>query len=88
MGRTTATEIGERVEVEWELDAAPTSEWTEVFQFAAVENRAGPVDWIEGGGPDVVGHVRAMVRAHRVTRQCRGQEVAHRLDVANRRCFP
>ena len=53
-GRTTAPEIGDRVEVCWALSAVPGLEWTEVFQFTEVAGRRGPVDWREGGGPDVV----------------------------------
>ena len=86
-GRTTAKEIGDRVEVEWGLSATPGLEWVEVFQFAEVGGRGGPVDWREGGGPDVVG---ATVRWFVPTAELDGadREVALRLDVANRRCGP
>ncbi len=85
VGRTTAREIGERVEVEWALDREPDLEWTEVFQFAEVDEREGPVDWTEGGGPDVVGTaVRWFVPNGSLENA--EAEVAHRLDVANRRC--
>ncbi len=40
VGRTTAREIGDRVEVEWRLTPTPGLEWTEVFQFAEVGGRA------------------------------------------------
>jgi len=84
-GRTTAKEIGERVEVEWGLSATPGLEWVEVFQFAEVGDRVGPVDWRQGGGPDVVGAtVRWFVPTTEVD-QADG-EVSRRLEVANRRC--
>jgi hypothetical protein len=86
-GRTSVREIGDRVEVEWALSAAPDLEWTEVFQFASVGGRAGPADWVEGGGPDVEGDVvRWFVTADRVDDA--DDEVAKRLDVANSRCAP
>jgi hypothetical protein len=86
-GRTTAREIGERVEVEWGLSATPGLEWVEVFQFAEVGERDGPVDWRQGGGPDVVG---ATVRWFVPTAELDGadREVSRRLEVANRRCAP
>ena len=86
-GRTTAAEIGDRVEVEWGLSAVPGLEWTEVFEFAEVGERGGPVDWREGGGPDVVG---AAVRWFVPTGELAGAdaEVARRLEVANQRCGP
>ena len=84
-GRTTAVEIGERVEVEWTLSAAPGLEWIEVFQFAEVGERSGPVDWREGGGPDVVRDtVRWFVPTAALDEA--DTEVARRLEVANRRC--
>ncbi len=86
VGRTTAREIGERVEVEWRLDSEPDLEWTEVFQFAEVEGREGSVEWTQGGGPDVVaGTVRWFVPVENMDDA--DAEVGHRLDVANRRCF-
>jgi hypothetical protein len=85
VGRTTAKEIGDRVEVEWALSSAPDLEWTEVFQFASVGGREGPVDWIEGGGPDVVGSVvRWFVPTASLDNA--DAEVALRLVVANERC--
>jgi len=86
-GRTTAREIGERVEVEWGLSTTPALEWVEVFQFAEVGGREGPVDWTDGGGPDVVGDT---VRWFVPTAELDGadREVARRLDVANQRCSP
>ena len=83
--RTMAREIGERAEVEWALDAEPDLEWIEVFQFADVDDRVGPVDWTGGGGPDVVGRtVRWFVPTDSLDNA--DAEVAHRLEVANRRC--
>ncbi len=85
VGRTTAKEIGERVEVEWALSAEPGAEWMEVFEFASVDARRGPVDWVDGGGPDVVGRsVRWFVPSASIDDA--DAEVARRLDVANRRC--
>jgi len=84
-GRTTAVEIGDRVEVEWALSATPGLEWTEVFQFAEVGGRSGAVDWRDGGGPDVVGDaVRWFVPSSEFDDA--DAEVAHRLAVANERC--
>jgi len=84
-GRTTAEELGGRVEVAWTLSSVPGLEWTEVFQFAEVGERDGPVDWREGGGPDVVHDVvRWFVPAEEL--EAADAEVARRLDVANQRC--
>jgi len=84
-GRTTAPEIGGRVEVEWTLSAAPGLEWTEVFQFAEVGVREGAVDWRDGGGPDVVRDtLRWFVPGSELGDA--DAEVAHRLAVANERC--
>ena len=86
-GRSTAREIGDRVEVEWALSAVPGLEWTEVFQFTEVSERAGPVDWRHGGGPDVVRDtVRWFVPADELDDA--EAEVSRRLEVANRRCSP
>jgi len=85
IGRTTSGEIGDRVEVEWALDAAPGLEWTEVFQFTEVGARRGPVDWRDGGGPDVVRDtIRWFVPAGELDDA--DAEVARRLAVANQRC--
>jgi len=85
VGRTTAREIGERIAVEWQLDGTPDLEWTEVFQFAEVDERQGPVDWTQGGGPDVVGGaVRWFVPSSSLDDA--DAEVARRLGVANQRC--
>jgi hypothetical protein len=85
VGRSSVREIGDRVEVEWALSAVPDLEWIEVFQFASVADRDGPVDWIDGGGPDVVaGTVRWFVPTASLDNA--GVEVAHRLELANLRC--
>jgi len=87
VGRTTSGEIGERVEVEWRLSTVPDLEWAEVFEFASVGPREGPVEWRDGGGPDVEGDaVRWFVPT--ASLPAADVEVASRLDVANRRCFP
>ena len=84
VGRTTARELGERVEVEWQLDGTPDLEWTEVFQFAEVDERRGPVDWTQGR-PDVVGGtIRWFVPSSSLDDA--DAEVARRLVVANLRC--
>ena len=87
VGRTTAREIGDRVEVEWALSGVPGLEWAEVFELASVGPREGPVDWRDGGGPDVEGGV---VRWFVPTQSLpdADAEVADRLDMANRRCSP
>ncbi len=86
-GRSTAKEIGDRVEVEWTLSAVPGLEWTEVFQFTEVGRRDGPVDWREGGGPDVVRDtVRWFVPSAELDDA--DAEVSRRLEVANQRCAP
>ena len=56
VSRTTSKELGDRIEAEWTLSATPGLEWAEVFQFASI-TRTGPVDWVQGGGPDVEGDV-------------------------------
>ena len=86
-GRTTATEVGDRVAVEWSLSATPGLEWTEVFQITSVGRRTGPEDWLDGGGPDVVGDsVRWFVPVAELDDA--DAEVTARLAVANRRCAP
>jgi hypothetical protein len=84
VGRTMALEIGERVEVEWSLNVEPDLRWTEVFQFTSVDVREGPVDWMEGAGPDVVdGTIRWFVPTASLANA--ESEVVHRLKVANER---
>ena len=84
VGRTTAEEIGDRVEVEWKLNAAPELEWAEIFQMADVSEREGTREWVLGGGPDVLHDVvRWFVPAERV--EDAETEVRHRLAMANHR---
>ncbi len=87
MGRTTAEELGGRVEVEWTLSATPELEWVEIFQFADVADRDGPEDWVMGAGPDVIGGVvRWFVPAGSL--ESAEAEVTHRVSVANERARP
>jgi hypothetical protein len=82
--RTSVKEIGDRIEVEWGLSAAPNLEWTEVFQLTSPSTRKGSVDWVEGGGPDVFGSaVRWIVPASELDDA--DDEVRLRLTVANKR---
>jgi len=82
--RTTAEELVGRVEVEWTLSATPDLEWVEIFQFAAVADRDGPVDWVMGAAPDVIGGVvRWFVPAGSLENA--ETEVTHRVSVANER---
>jgi hypothetical protein len=82
--RTTVREVGERVEVEWKLSAKPELEWAEIFQMTALSDREGPVDWMMGGGPDVMGSVvRWFVPIEELENA--DTEVKHRLAVANQR---
>ncbi len=84
VGRTTVQEVGERVEVEWKLSAKPEIEWAEIFQMAVLSDREGPVDWMMGGGPDVMGSVvRWFVPIEEIENA--DVEVKHRLEVANER---
>ena len=65
---------------------SPDLEWTEVFQLTEIQDREGPVDWTQGGGPDVVGStLRWFVPVDNL--EDAEAEVAHRLEVANRRRF-
>ncbi len=82
--RTLVKEIGDRVEVEWRLSATPELEWAEIFQMAAPSNREGSVEWIKGGGPDVMDSVvRWFVPIGKI--EDADSEVRHRLSVANER---
>ncbi len=84
LGRTTAEEIGDRVEVEWKLSATPELEWAEIFQMADVSERQGTREWVLGGGPDVLHDVvRWFVPAKQV--EDADAEVRHRLAMANGR---
>ncbi|MGO9027259.1 MAG: hypothetical protein ACLQOZ_01315 [Acidimicrobiales bacterium] len=82
--RTAVKEVGDRIEVEWELSAKPQPEWAEIFQMAAPSDRVGPVDWVMGGGPDVIDRVvRWFVPASEIDNA--DTEVRYRLSVANQR---
>ena len=82
--RSTVKEVGDRIEVEWTLSAKPELEWAEIFQMASLTDREGPVDWVMGAGPDVMGAVvRWFVPAVAIDNA--DVEVKHRLSVANQR---
>ena len=84
VGRTAVKEVGDRIEVEWKLSAKPELEWAEIFQMAALSDREGAVDWVMGGGPDVMGDdVRWFVPNAAIENA--DVEVKHRLSVANQR---
>ncbi len=84
LGRTTAEEIDDRVEVEWKLSETPELEWAEIYQMADVSERVGTREWVLGGGPDVLHDVvRWFVPADHV--EDADAEVRHRLAVANSR---
>ena len=84
VGRTTVKEVGARVEVEWKLSAKPELEWAEIFQMAVMSDREGPVDWMMGGGPDVMGaSIRWFLPMEEIENA--DVEVRHRLSVANER---
>ncbi len=84
IGRTTVEELGDRDEVEWQLSATPELEWTEIFQLAVPSDRKGSVEWVKGGGPDVIGGVvRWFVPSGEIDEA--DAEVRHRLSVANQR---
>lgn len=85
VARTEFSEVGDRVEVEWTLSTTPGPDWAGIFQMAVVSDRQGPLDWVEGGGPDVIGAVvRWFVPVDAVDNA--DVEVRHRLSVANQRC--
>ena len=82
--RTSVKEVGDRLEIEWQLSAEPGLEWAEIFQLAVPSDRHGSADWVEGGGPDVIGAVvRWFVPSGEV--EDAEAEVQHRLSVANQR---
>lgn len=82
--RIVVKEVGDRVEVEWKLSTKPELEWAEIFQMAATSDRNGPVDWVMGGGPDVMGSVvRWFVPVEMI--ESADHEVRDRLSVANGR---
>ena len=70
-GRITAPEIGDRVEVVWALSASPELEWAEDFQMADASERDGTLEWVRGGGPDVLQDTVRWLRADRARRGCR-----------------
>jgi len=82
--RITFKEIGSRVEVEWQLDTQPDLEWAEIFQMASVGARQGSLEWVNGGGPDVIGTViRWFVPTSHIEEA--DAEVRSRASVANKR---
>ena len=84
VGRTTVKEVGDRLEIEWQLSARPELEWAEIFQLAAPSDRHGSPDWVKGGGPDVISAVvRWFVPSGEI--EDADAEVQHRLSVANQR---
>jgi hypothetical protein len=84
VGRTIVGELGDRNEVEWQLSATPELEWAEIFQLAGPSGRTGPIQWVEGSGPDVIGAVvRWFVPDGEIEEA--DAEVRHRLGVANQR---
>ncbi len=87
LGRTVSEEIGDRVEADWVLSAAPGHEWVEVFQLAEPADGEAAAELLDAGGPDVVG---ASVRWFLATALLdeADVEVGRRIEVANRRCAP
>jgi len=82
--RTTVKEVGDRFEIEWRLSAKPELEWAEIFQLAAPSDRHGSLEWVKGGGPDVMGVViRWFVPSGEIENA--DVEVRDRLSVANQR---
>ena len=82
--RITFKEIGNRIEVEWQLDVQPDLEWAEIFQMASVMERQGSLEWKNGGNPDVIGSViRWFVPISHIEEA--DAEVQSRVSVANRR---
>lgn len=82
--RTTVREVGDRIEVEWTLSAEPELEWAEMFQMADVSDRKGSIEWVQGGGPDVIGSVvRWFVPGAEI--ESADAEVRRRMSMANER---
>lgn len=82
--RTIVKEVGDRVEIEWQLNAKPELQWAEIFQMLEASDRHGSLEWIGGGGPNVMGTVvRWFVPGEEIENA--DAEVRHRLSVANRR---
>ena len=84
VNRTTVKEVGDRLEMEWQLSAKPDLEWTEIFQLVVPSARHGSTEWVDGGSPDVIGAaIRWFVPSEEVENA--EAEVRHRLNVANNR---
>ena len=84
IGRTSDREIDDRVEVSWKLSAKPETEWAEIFQMADLSEREGTLEWVLGGGPDVLlDSIRWFVPARKIEKA--DTEVRHRLNMANGR---
>lgn len=82
--RTTVKEVGDRFEIEWRLSAKPELEWAEIFRLAELPDRHGSIEWVEGGGPDVIGcAIRWFVPSREIENA--DAEVRERLLVANQR---
>jgi len=82
--RTSEKEVGDRVEVEWKLSAKPELEWAEIFQMADLSEREGTLEWVQGGGPEVIlDAVRWFVPANEI--ESADAEVRHRVSMANQR---
>jgi len=82
--RTAVREVGDRIEVEWKLSAKPELEWAEMFQIADVSDRKGSIEWVQGGGPDVMGAVvRWFVPGGEI--ESADAEVKRRMSIANER---
>jgi hypothetical protein len=84
IGRTSEMEIDDRVGVEWQLSAKLELEWAEIFQMADLSEREGTLEWVFGGGPDVLlDSVRWFVPTKEIENA--DAEVRHRLNMANGR---
>ena len=84
VARTSEKEVGDRIEVEWKLSARPELEWAEIFQMADLSEREGTLEWVQGGGPEVMFDVvRWFVPASEI--ESADAEVRHRLSMANGR---
>ncbi len=82
--RSAVREVGDRIEVEWKLSAEPELEWAEMFQMADVSDRRGSIEWVQGGGPDVMGAVvRWFIPGAEI--DSADAEVGRRMAMANER---
>lgn len=82
--RTTVKEVGDRFEIKWRLSAKPELEWAEIFQLAEPSDRHGSIEWVKGGGPDVIGaSIRWFVPSGEIENA--DAEVRQRVLVANQR---